>query len=343
VPTLRCYPQVGSVHAGDQSAPLARETGAAHADTLSCARTSTPLARLGARETGGVVFRYSSFLRSPKRGCSASILTPRAALGARSRSRQGVHRQCSGPHVGKLTRLPLRPRLPCSSSPASATSPDHDAFARSRKSNEDVRRSVGRLRLELVEPLKARTSSSTTGCRGRLFIHVGTVARRGHCDIGRLLRRVLCGKTREPSSKPQSAQPRPALIPHQTSVSSWLIQLASRPARQGDYRLAAAITYLAPERPCFGKTPGTSARAYFALELTGANASSSPRAGGSGAALRRFKPPQTRWNRPRSRAWRRSVHDLEQSSRAIAVGSYLRISYRLVAHPTDEETRREYE
>jgi len=83
---------------------------------------------------GAIRFRpSSSFLRSPKRGCSASIMTRRAGAGARSHSRQG-HRQCGGPYGRKLTRLPVETQaalqqLACLGN----VRRDHDAFDRSRE------------------------------------------------------------------------------------------------------------------------------------------------------------------------------------------------------------------
>ena len=55
--------------------------------------------------------------------------------------------------------------------------------------------------------------------------------------------------------------------------------------------------------------------------------------------------PQIRWNEPRSRACADLYTTLDQSSRATAVGlDCLRhLGIDLSAHPTDEETRREYE
>ena len=126
---------------------------------------------------------FSSFLRSPKRGYSISIMTRRAGAGRSIRIHaKGYTDNVADLMVGKLARLPVETQaalqqLACLGSVAEMTM----LSIVLGKSNKDVRSDLWQaLRLELVERLEGSYKFVHDRVQGgRLFPHTGTVARGG--------------------------------------------------------------------------------------------------------------------------------------------------------------------
>jgi predicted ATPase len=340
-------------------APLAREDlGRLIADTLSCAPDdATPLARLVHEKTGGSPFFAIQFISAL---AEEGLLRfdPDAARWHWELDRvhaKGYTDNVVDLMVGKLTRLPLETQaalqqLACLGNVAEITM----LSLVLGKSNEDVRSDLwDAVRLELVEPLEGSYKFIHDRVQEAAYSFMSERLRaEAHLRIGRLLAAHTSAEKREEAifEIVNQLNRGVALItsPDEREQLAEFNLLAGQRAK-ATTAYAAAITYLAAGAALLSEDSWDRRHELtFALELhrgeceflTGALAEAEQRL----AALS---------NRAANTVERATVAclrvdlytTLDQSSRAIAVGlDYLRyLGIDWSAHPTDEETRREYE
>jgi PAS domain S-box-containing protein len=340
-------------------APLAREDLARLiADTLSCAPDdATPLARLVHEKTGGSPFFAIQFISAL---AEEGLLhfDPDAARWHWELDRvhaKGYTDNVVDLMVGKLTRLPLETQaalqqLACLGNVAEITM----LSLVLEKSNEDVRSDLwDAVRLELVEHLEGSYKFIHDRVQEAAYSFMPERLRaEAHLRIGKLL------AAHTPAEKREEAV---FEIVNQLNRGAALVTSREEREQLAEFNLlagqrakattayAAAITYLAAGAALLSEDAWNRRHELiFALELhrgeceflTGALAE----------AERRLAALSSRAANTVERATVACLRvdlftTLDQSSRAIAVGlDYLRhLGIDWSAHPTDEETRREYE
>jgi len=297
-------------------APLAREDlGRLIADTLSCTPpVAAPLARLVHEKTGGNPFFAIQFI---------SALAEEGLLdfdhdAARWRweldrvHAKGYTDNVADLMVGKLTRPAVETQealqqLACLGNVAEITML---SIVLGNRTKTSVRISGTCVRLELVEDLEARTSSSTTvSRRPPIRQYRNGCAPKCTCASEGWLAAHIPAERREESvfEIVNPAQPRRRLNRlTRRAGAAGRIQPARGPARQGLCRLRLGA-HLSHRRcgPVAGRTRGSAGTSSpLRWSCIRPNASSSPsRWRKRSSAWRRCRPaPQTRWNEPRSRA-----------------------------------------